>query len=299
MREDKHLARQLDPAWGVDLIIGGHSHTFLEHAVEENGVVIAQAGTGTDQIGRFDIIVDTDGNCIDSYTWRSIPITADNCPRSPMIEHVLERFTQQIDEKYNFIIGRFRRELTHPERTQETELGNLFADIFTESLGVDIMLIGSGSIRSEKLGPIVTYADLIEGFPYDDGVYMFKVTAGQLRKMLLYMVRDEAFLGHTEFYQIPSKFRFCYNRERGEFDSFTYCGKELGREISDDTVFTVGMQNFHFQNVEKFLSISYETISQLQKPRCIASSCQDILMEYFREHEWLDSAVDGRMTIEG
>lgn len=55
------------------------------------------------------------------------------------------------------------------------------------------MLIGSGSIRSEKLGPIVTYADLIEGFPYDDGVYMFKVTAGQLRKMLLYMVRDEAF----------------------------------------------------------------------------------------------------------
>ena len=117
--------------------------------------------------------------------------------------------------------------------------------------------------------------------------------------MLLYMVRDEAFLGHTEFYQIPSKFRFCYKRERGEFDSFTYCGKELGREISDDTVFTVGMQNFHFQNVEKFLSISYETISQLQKPRCIASSCQDILMEYFREHEWLDSAVDGRMTIEG
>ena len=74
----------------LDVIIGGHSHTFLEHAVEENGVVIAQAGTGTDQIGRFDIIVDTDGNCIDSYTWRSIPITADNCPRSPMIEHVLE-----------------------------------------------------------------------------------------------------------------------------------------------------------------------------------------------------------------
>ena len=297
--EDRHLARQLDPAWGVDLIIGGHSHTLLEHAVEENGGVIAQAGTGTDQIGRFDIIVDTDENCIDSYTWRSVPITAETCPRSPMIEHVLERFTQQIDAKYNFIIGRFRRELTHPERTQETELGNLFADIFTESLGVDIMLIGSGSIRSEKLGPVVTYADLIEGFPYNDGVYMFKVTAGQLREMLRYMVREEAFSGHTEFYQIPSNFRFRYNRERGDFDSFTYFGKELGEEISDDTIFTVGMQNFHFQNVEKFLRISHETISELQKPRCIASSCQDILIEYFMEHEWLDAVVDGRMTIEG
>lgn len=85
----------------------------------------------------------------------------------------------------------------------------------------------------------------------------------------------------------------------GYFDSFTYFGKELGEEISDDTIFTVGMQNFHFQNVEKFLRISHETIFELQKPRCIASSCQDILIEYFMEHEWLDAVVDGRMTIEG
>ena len=46
------------------------------------------------------------------------------------------------------------------------------------------------------------------------------------------------------------------------------------------------------------MKLSYETISKLQKPRCIASSCQDILIEYFGEHEWLDAVVDGRMTIE-
>lgn len=40
-----------------------------------------------------------------------------------------------------------------------------------------------------------------------------------------------------------------------------------------------------------------ETICKLQKPRSVATSCQDILMEYFREHEMLDAAVDGRMTI--
>ena len=28
--EDKQLAAQLNPAWGVDVIIGGHSHTFIE-----------------------------------------------------------------------------------------------------------------------------------------------------------------------------------------------------------------------------------------------------------------------------
>ncbi len=58
-----------DAASGVDVIIGGHSHTFLEEPVVVNGIPIVQAGTGTDQIGRFDIMVDTDENCIDSYTW--------------------------------------------------------------------------------------------------------------------------------------------------------------------------------------------------------------------------------------
>ena len=295
--EDRHLARQLDPAWGVDLIIGGHSHTLPEHAVEENGVVIAQAGTGTDQIGRFDIVVDTDNNCIDSYTWRTVPICAETCPRSPAMEQVLHRFTSQVDEKYSHIVGRFRRELTHPERTQETELGNLFADIFTRSLGIDIMLIGSGSIRAEKLGPIVTYGDLIEGFPYDDGVYMFKVTGRQLRQMLHYMLREEAYTGHTEFYQLPSTLRLRYDRAKGDFDYFTYCGKEVGKEIGDDALFTVGLQNYHFKNIESFFNISYDTLCKLQKPRSVATSCQDILMEYFREHEMVDAVVDGRMTI--
>ena len=187
--------------------------------------------------------------------------------------------------------------VTHPERTRETELGNLFADIFTRSLGIDIMLIGSGSIRAEKLGPIVTYGDLIEGFPYDDGVFMFKVTGQQLRQMLHYMLREEAYTGHTEFYQLPSTLRLRYDRAKGDFDYFTYCGKEVGKEIGDDALFTVGLQNYHFKNIESFFNISYETICKLQKPRSVATSCQDILMEYFREHEMVDAAVDGRMTI--
>ncbi len=49
-------------------IIGGHSHTLLDEPAVVNGIPIVQAGTGTDQIGRFDILIDTDENKIDSYT---------------------------------------------------------------------------------------------------------------------------------------------------------------------------------------------------------------------------------------
>ena len=78
--EDKKLAAELDPAWGVDIIIGGHSHTFIEKPEIVNNIAIVQAGTGTDQIGRFDIVVDTYSNEIEEYKWQAVPINADNCP---------------------------------------------------------------------------------------------------------------------------------------------------------------------------------------------------------------------------
>ena len=49
--EDKLLAAKLDPAWGVDVIIGGHSHTSLTEPCVVAGIPIVQAAVGTDQIG--------------------------------------------------------------------------------------------------------------------------------------------------------------------------------------------------------------------------------------------------------
>ncbi len=52
---DVELAKLLKPEWGVDLIIGGHSHTILEKPAKENNVLIVTGGSrdGSDwQAGR-------------------------------------------------------------------------------------------------------------------------------------------------------------------------------------------------------------------------------------------------------
>ena len=99
--EDKKLAALLDPAWGVDVIIGGHSHTFLEEPVLVNDIYIVQAGTGTDQIGRFDIMVDTDRNAIDSFTWQLIPINNETCQKDEEMEQFITQYKQETDKKYD------------------------------------------------------------------------------------------------------------------------------------------------------------------------------------------------------
>lgn len=292
--EDKKLAAQLDPAWGVDIIVGGHSHTYIDEPAVVNNVVIVQAGTGTDQIGRFDIMVDTDNNCIDSYTWKTIPINDEHCPRDEALEKILKHYKGQTDKKYGRLVTRFRKCLTHPCRTQETALGGLFSDIMCKSLGLDVMLLGSGSVRSTELGPIVLYSDLCECFPYDDASYMLQVTGEQFKRMIKFMVRDEVWEGvHSEFYQLSSGMRVVYDRETGEFLKFDMNGEP----VDDDKIYKIGLQQFHFNNLEDFFNISFEEISKNAKPVVVATSCLGVFDEYFSTHQNLDRDITGRLVI--
>ena len=66
------------------------------------------------------------------------------------------------------MVTRLKRQLTHPSWYRETELGGLLADILQECLRLDMMLVGSGSIRVSEIGPIVLLSHLTECLPYDD-----------------------------------------------------------------------------------------------------------------------------------
>ena len=293
--EDKKLAELLDPAWGVDVIIGGHSHTFLTEPAEVNGIPIVQAGTGTDQIGRFDILIDTDKNCIDSYSWKPVPIDAEHCPRDPGIEEVIKSYKTRTDEKYGRIITKFVRRLTHPSRYRETELGDLFSDLLKDALGLDIFLLGSGSIRTEQLGPIVTKGDLTECFPYDDSVHMVYMTGAQLKHALLRMLRDESFKegAHTEFYQISKGLEIEYDQASHSYLKFDFEGAPVG----DEQVFTVGLQHFHFINLADSFDLKIEDLRKNRKDRIVSTSCTQIIEEALSVGQHQDAKGYGRLIL--
>lgn len=292
--EDRKLAALLDPAWGVDVIIGGHSHTFIDEPAKVNDILIVQAGTGTDQIGRFDIVVDTDNNCVESYKWSCIPINAQNCPIDRSIESLIRKYKNKTDEKYSRFVTKFNRELTHPDRNRETDLGGLFADALKNSLGLDIMLLGSGSLRAEKMGPIVLLADLTEAFPYDDAVYMLKATGAQLKHMLLYMLRDEVWEGvHNEFYQFSKGLHVKYSKGKHELIEFQFNDKN----IKDDDLLSIGLQFYHYSNLEDVFNIKLEELEKNGKSRIVTTSCRQVIEEYFSANQHLDRTSGNRLII--
>ena len=293
--EDKLLAAKLDPSLGIDIIIGGHSHTYLEQPEEVNGILIAQAGTGTDQIGRFDLEIDTYTNSVHAFSWQSIPITDEHCPRDTALEDILNPYKLAAEKKYSRVVTRLKRKLTHPNWYQETELGGLLADILRETLRLDMMLVGSGSIRVSEFGPIVQFSNLMECLPYDDSAMALWVTGAQLKKMILYMLRDEVWDGsHCEFFQFSKGVRVIYDKQNHLFKEFSL----HEAPIDDQRIYKIGLQYYFYLNMKDFFSVSHEDVEPNGKPRRIATSCREVLDEYLSCHQGLDYQISGRLKID-
>ena len=293
IEEDKRLAALLNPAWGVDLIIGGHSHTVLEQPALVNDILIAQAGVGTKQVGHFDIVVDTDLNNAHCFEWKLVPIDSAHCPRDTQLEETIEHFQRQVNEKYDCILCRFQRTLTHPDRCQETELGNLMSDALRGSLGADLMLCGSGSIRKKQAGPVFTRGDLRELMPFDDQLFLLHVTGAQLRRMLAHVFSGDVLDGaHGEFYQFSRGLAVTWNRGAGQFERFDFEGQPL----KDDRVLLIGLQEYHYKNFESFFGLPLAALAE-GKGIVAATSMLDILEEFFAAEFHPDARVEGRIVI--
>jgi len=233
-------------------------------------------------------------NAIDTFTWQLIPINNETCRKDEEMEQFINHYRVETDKKYDRIVTRFTNCLTHPARNQETALGNLIADILCDSLGIDLMLMGSGAIRSYELGPVVHYQNLVECLPYDEAVYMLQVNGEQMERMLRRILREEAFEGeHTEFYQFSHGMQITWSRGKQEFETLTLDGKVLDKQ----KFYTIALSKFHYMNMQKFLNISLEEIKINAPPRVLATSYRDIVEEYMMMNPHLSSEVEGRLIV--
>ncbi|NIN64359.1 MAG: bifunctional metallophosphatase/5'-nucleotidase [Anaerolineae bacterium] len=290
---DQELAGLLDPEWGVDMIIGGHSHTLLEKPAVVNDILIVQAGTGTDQIGRFDIVVDDDTNSIVEWEWQLLPVEGSLAEPDEELQKFIDSFKQEVDRKYNAVMCRLAQKLTHPKREEETSLGNLFADIFAERAQADVVFVGSGSIRGTELGPLVTLGDYTAIFPFDDALYKFTITGAQLKQIFEHILRPENRNREGECYQVSRGVHAAYVDSTRSLETLTI----NGQSVKDADQYSIGLQGYHYENAAPNIGLSPEELTTLQPSSVVTTSVLDVLEEYLRSHQNLSSRVEGRLTF--
>ncbi len=291
---DLELAKMLDPEWGVDMIIGGHSHTIMEQPAKVNGVLISQAGTGTNQIGRYDIVVDDDTNSIVEWKWQLVPINESTAEPDLELKNFIDAFKDRVDEKYNSMITRFSEKLTHPSREQETTLGNIIADALADADETDILLVGSGSVRVKELGPVVTLGGIKECFPYDDTLLRYNITGKQARKIFSHIMRIENRDGEGECYQVNKNVKAVYSDSLKKLLSL----KIKGEEVIDSQIYTITLQGYHASNSSANLGLDAKELSAAGHPKVTATSACQVLEEWLRTHSNETRKTEGRLFFE-
>ena len=120
------------------------------------------------------------------------------------------------------------------------------------------------------------------------------MTGAQLKRMLLHIYRDEAWLGdHTEFYQLSRGMHVIYSKSKHQL---LKC--ELnGEEVQDDRIYVVGIQEFHFNNLEDFFNVTHAEVEANGKPSILTTSDVQTLLGYFEENKHLGLGVEGRLEV--
>lgn len=288
---DLELAGLLKPEWGVDLIIGGHSHTILEKPGVINGIIIVQAGVGSDQVGRLDCIIDDDTNNIVESRWQLIPIDSNLAEPDHELEKYIKSFQDEVEHKYSSVLCRLNGIHTHPERVVETSLGNLFADAMTEMTNCDVAFVASGSIRVKELGPVVTLKDYVNCYPYNDSVSRFTITSAQLRRIFSHIMRRENRNNEGECYQVNGRVHATYNEAEARLTSL----RMDGVEVRDEDKYTISLQSYHARSSEAYLGVTQNELTAF-KSKVVSTSAQEILEEWFRNNQNVGRVVEGRLT---
>jgi len=173
--------RQLAQATvGLDLIVGGHTHDELEKPEIVNGVLIVQAGSNCQFLGRIDLTVE--GDSVVDYHGELIPMLTENIRPDSQISAMVSRFSSEIDDLYGKVIGKLKDRWENAYG-KETIIGDWVTDILRERLYTDLAIINSGAIRKD-LGPgDITVKDIHEMLPFNNQIVTFVCSGKRLQSI--------------------------------------------------------------------------------------------------------------------
>ncbi|KKO54549.1 choice-of-anchor I family protein [Paenibacillus sp. DMB20] len=189
---DKGLAEAVE---GIDLIVGGHTHTKLEtpEVVTDSRyhtpTVIVQANEWGKYLGRVDLAFDKHGvvQTGPELGGRLIPVDG-SVEEDAQAKEMLAPYDAELKELMGRIIGKAAVLLDGKRenvRSKETNLGNLIADGMLakakELKNADVAIMNGGGIRASINAGEITMGELRTVMPFGNTLFVMDVTGQQLK----------------------------------------------------------------------------------------------------------------------
>ncbi|WP_024984482.1 bifunctional metallophosphatase/5'-nucleotidase [Brevibacillus borstelensis] len=209
---DREIAKNVP---GIDLIVGGHSHTPLEKPELVNGTYIVQDWEYGKSLGRADLYYL--GKELVAFSG-GLKAYDETVQADPEVEKMVQEIVKKIDEVMDVVIAKSEVDLDGDRalvRKKETNVGNLIADIMLERTKsipgheADVALTNAGGIRTQLKAGDITKKNLYTLLPFPNTLVVIEVTGEELRQALESGV-SKVETGEGRFPQI-SGMSFTYN----------------------------------------------------------------------------------------
>lgn len=168
---------------GLDLIVGGHSHTRLKNPKIVNGVPIVQAGSNTEYLGVVDLLVEK--HKIVKINGKIMPLWAAQQRPQTRLGAFVDSMQTVVDKEYEEVIGTVT---ANWERKPEScTIGSYITEAQRVATHADVAFMNLHGIRRDIAAGPVTKRALFEVLPFRNVLATFKLTGAQLKDVLLHM----------------------------------------------------------------------------------------------------------------
>jgi 2',3'-cyclic-nucleotide 2'-phosphodiesterase (5'-nucleotidase family) len=178
---DSALAAEIS---GVDVIVGGHSHTRLRTPKVVNGIIIVQTGSSTENLGELQLTVD-DGRVV-NYSGKLIPTWVTRKPRPNELTALVDSMQVEIDREYSEVIAILGSDWKRSEF--QSAIGTFIADAQRIAAAADVGFMNNYGIRKDQAAGPMTKRDLFEILPFRNTLTTFAMSGKQLAGVVRFML---------------------------------------------------------------------------------------------------------------
>ena len=179
LESDRRVAEEVP---GIDLIVGGHSHTSLVAPEKVGGTWIVQAGSYARQLGVVEMTV-RDGE-IDAFSAELRNLVPGEVYVPSDTQALVERWREKIKVMFAQEVGSVAHGDLSRGRQMES-LGRWSADMVRSAAGAQIGIYNPGGLRADLVEGVLTKGALYQVYPFANNVVRFELTGAQLVGLLL------------------------------------------------------------------------------------------------------------------
>lgn len=298
---DRILAEKVK---GVDVIVGGHSHTRINEPVRVGDAVIVQAWEHGKALGVLDLTIE--GGKVVRFKGHLEEIKPEKDKEDREAASLVEKYKKRVDAVLNEKIGTAEVDLDGENvRKRETNLGNLISDVMKSVSGAHVTLINGGGIRASIKKGIIRVKDVYSVLPFDNYIVAIKLTGKEIREALEHGVSGVED-GEGRFPQVSGlTFKYCPSQKRGSrIKAIFIAGKPIdpGREyiVATNDFLAAGGDGYQSFGEAIKSSKDFSAVGGMMKGEKIVYNdsgrwLRDVLVEYIKGKKKIAPKIEGRI----